>query len=978
MIFQGDGETAVAGRAAEGPPPPPRPAPIGSQQQLGKVRMAKKVNPAKPLVILVIVIAAAAAVLLYTQVASRYFQGTTAPTTVPNANFAQISSCREINSAGKYYLAGSLSTQIQSGACLNVTASNVQIICNGNGLYGSGPYVIVPPFTYGILASNVSNVSVEGCAIRNFSYGVYARSSRLLSISSSNVSSNYVSNIWLQNSSDSVISSDVLSYNPSAFGSLRINGSSTNDTVSDSRLAYNAKVGIVVNATGNRFVNNTIRTTPVSFSCSGINGFKHSNYASANICFNSSGCSFAVCRGANIQPNLTDVQLGKQVSSCGTISSSGTYRLSKDISMNYSLNSSATEQPCINITAKRVTLDCLGNSISDASTGINIFNSSVSVFNCNVRNSRIGINVGSFADINISGVTLRNNSGFGISLSGTQHAILSDINAYGNQYGLGLSGALYTVVNKFNFLLNRFGIYLTGSTTNTFEGGVAKNNSVADVYALDSALNVSSGNLFQASSCTVGDAPWANCKFRIAPSLQFYPLQSCSPLVKPGTYLLMSNLVGVTSTCFNILQNGTTLNCNGHSIISPVQRGSGILAAGKSDVLIENCSIYGFRNGIYASGSKIYISNIVSSGAVTGINVTGAKYITLINNTVNTTYNYSIYLSNVSQSLVQGNKINNGLYSNIALYLLDSASNFIRNNSFVSTVTGMFLDGNSRNNTVVYNYAERNAQDYVCSEQASGINSESVGINYGTKKYGCTWMAAVLPPSLQPASACTTTQAPNNFQLTSDYAYGSGSTCFTITKPDSSINCKGHTVIATNGGTFAEFENASGAASLSNCNLAGFTNAVLARNSSITISNDTFFTNSSVSSRSTAINVTGSQRLVVVNDTILSSQYGIIASNVASGSISDNFVDGSYTFRLTNVSNTKINNNVATASKVAMSLINSLRNSIKDNTFIGGEQGLLCSGASTNLDAASDLGGNKCSNSYACSAWLGSSLPSCT
>ncbi len=931
----------------------------------------------KPLIVLIVVVAAIGVSLFYLQGSLFSKHVTTSTTsTVSNIKMAQISSCGRINSSGHYYLSGSISTGIQEGACINVTSSNVSIICNGNGLYGSGPYVIVPPFTYGILVSNVENVSVHGCIIRNFSYGLYAGGARALSLTSSNLSRNYVSNVWLQNTSGSSIAFDTLDYNPSQFGSLHISGNSTNNTVSGSTVRYNAELGVSVNSTGNLFSNDTVLDSPVSLYCSGASGFRQSNRAAGTTCYNNTGCAFAVCGGTNIQPDLANITLSNTVNSCGSISAPGTYVMQHDIDMNGYVNSSGATQPCIEITSGNVTLDCDGHAIYNATTGIGVSAGNVTVEGCTVRDSKTGISIGEVSNVTLSNVSAYRNSVFGISLSGSTNVRMENVSARANDYGVSLYSTTYALLNRFSVTNNTFGIYLMGSDVNTFENGLAANNTKADVYAAGNTVNESSANLFQKSTCSVGDVKWAKCKLSINPSLAYYPIQSCMALSRPGTYMLASNLVGLTSTCFTVMQNGTTLNCNGHIIYSPAGTGSGISVQGKTNVLIENCNVHGFHNGVLAEGSQVFINGSTISASVVGINLTHSTASVLMNNTVNRTSNYSIYAANVVSSIIQNNRISGGLATNVGIYMNNSQRNFVLNNSMVSAVTGLYLDGLSTNNTVSDNSGSQNVYDYICSPRNGALGAELGGINFGTKKSGCVWMAATLPPSLpQSSPPCTTASKPTSFSLTNDYVYGTGATCFTVTANSTVINCNGHTIRATDGGTFAAFTGSGGKSAVENCNLIGFSDAITAIGSSVQEVNDTFYSNASSQSGAEAISINGGT-VYASNNRIVGPYRGIAVRNATAGTISYNNATGVYPYSLIDSSGITIQGNLASGATVAMSLVNSTKNTLLGNQFYGAT-GLFCGGTSKNPGSNSDQGGNSCSNSSGCSAWLTSSLSAC-
>lgn len=972
-------------KAAEQPIPQPEPTQQANPEPLQPLKMpgGKKKLKKLPVIIAIVVVIAMAAALFY--ISTRPSSSTTTiTTTVAQVHLSQINSCRVINTSGKYYVEGAVHTSIQAGSCIDVQASNVSIICNKNSITGSGPYVLTPPHTYGIMVANQSNVSIQGCVIGNFSYGVYASFSSRVSVTASNISQNYLSNIWLQNSTAATIANNYLSSSPSRYGSLSIAGNSTNNTVQNNTLKFNAQVGISVNSTGNRFINNSVTSTPLSFFCSPGVGFKPQNYASGNLCYNSTGCSFLQCKGSNVQSNTREVKLNSTISSCGAIKSPGRYYMYGNIDMQRFVNTSESTLPCINILANNVTLDCNNYYIINATTGIDIpAVSGTRITNCNVRDSETGISIESVSKANLTNVGLYNNAVSGISATGSSGLYMQNVTASGNEYGVSFSNVQGSTMYQFSLKNNTYGLYLAGSTQNAFSNGVSNGNAQVDVYATRDSLS-SSDNAWQKSTCTSTDADWApSCHVKISPSLQYYPLQACGPLTRSGQYLLETNLVGIGGNCFTVMQNGTSLNCKNHLLINPTHNGTAISSIGKSGVLIQNCSISGFNTGIKASGQSLVVVNTSITGSNTGINLTASTGSLLLNNSISHSYVFGLLMKNVTKSVVSRNLFSSGLENNTGLYLYNSPLNHVQNNTFSSVEVGLLINGNSTNNTISDNLATGNIYDYACSYQNSGINAELGGVNYGTTKYGCFWIVALLQNQRSPP--CTTTTTPTSYFLTNDYIYGYGATCFNIEANSTIINCQGHTIMATSGGTFAEFNNSNGKSVIENCNLIGFTTPIVARNSSISVINNTIYANASISPHTIAVNVSSSSNVDLADNYVVASAYGIMASNVASGKIQGNMVTASnVSYVLDKVQNVLVSGNDALyySSRIGMLLNNSLRNRLSQNYVSGTSAGLVCNGTSMQANGNTDLGGNMCRGfpgvgNTGCSAWLASSKESC-
>ena len=150
-------------------------------------------------------------------------------TTISKINVSALNSCRQINVSGSYFLQSNIHTSQSSGPCINITASNVKLVCNQNHISGSGPYLDTPPFTYGIMISKVSNVSIEDCQISNFSFGILSANSNHALILNNNISQNYVSEIDFINSSTNYVANNYISKSSSGNGAVNITNNSRNN-----------------------------------------------------------------------------------------------------------------------------------------------------------------------------------------------------------------------------------------------------------------------------------------------------------------------------------------------------------------------------------------------------------------------------------------------------------------------------------------------------------------------------------------------------------------------------------------------------------------------------------------------------------------------------------------------------------------------------------------------------------------------------
>ena len=143
---------------------------------------------------------------------------------VPN----QISSCMTISQPGIYQLTQDVSAP---GTCFTITSSNVVIDGESHSVSGPG---FVGHVTYGVLASGVTNITIDNVSISNFTDGIHLSSVSTGSVQNTNSHGN-------------------------SFQGLDLSGS-TNITVANNKFTNNGQYGIAYNNSnsGNQLINNVI------------------------------------------------------------------------------------------------------------------------------------------------------------------------------------------------------------------------------------------------------------------------------------------------------------------------------------------------------------------------------------------------------------------------------------------------------------------------------------------------------------------------------------------------------------------------------------------------------------------------------------------------------------------------------------------------------------------------------------------------
>jgi parallel beta-helix repeat protein len=955
----------------------------------------KKVGPPLPIksiliaVVIVAVIAAAAGAYAFiprgaavttvsTSTIGQHTQSTTSALVT-----SALSGCTNITSAGNYNVNFKIKTSLARGACINIMANNVRISCGGNKIVGSGPFDALPPFTYGIEVSKASNVTINDCQVANFSYGVAAFSSSKLTVLGSNVSSNYMSDVYLNSTTNSTIQNNRLTSALSWQGALFLSNGSVSTLVENNTVAYNQVYGVNVSANNENFLNNNVNgSSQYGFYCSPPNSYPISSTAKGNVCTNNNGCSFLSCQGSNLPANISKVILTNGVFGCGSINSPGSYTLEGNINMGVYLNisnpeSSSQQLPCIAITADNVNLNCNGHQIYNGTYPIGVYGASgVSVSNCRIQGAKgYGIVMLSTSNSTIFNTSVSDARLGGILIDNSNFDNVTNSSFTGGKFGVSINNSQSDNLLGVNSSKNTYGLFLSGSSIgNNFYKVTALNNSAIDVYA-GINLTGSQTEFVSGMSCYNTNAHWAPCKTFVVANLGYTPVTACIAISSPGTYIVQSDILSGTDSCISIKSNNVVFNCADKFIQGSRQASNGfaIVVNGSSNVLIANCTVMNFQGGVSAYKTKnLNISNIDVWNSAFGFLVNSSVNSNIENNYINTTTKYGMNFIAVNSSTIRQNTVwYGGVGSGIILN--NSRINNVVNNTVSGYQYGFVLIGTATNNTFSNNTASvSSTADFFCSPSTGDLNAEIGGIDYGATEIGCNWMALI--QKLSPTPECTATVSPDTFVFSSDYIYPFGSTCYTILSNDSTINCNGHTVVATNGGVFARVEAGTHGSLIENCYLKGFTTAIEAENGSATIFNNTILntgnsTGISVNDFSQGTinqnNVTGGGRAFEV----LNSFADIVNNNFVYAAKQGYYVYNSITIRMTG-------DNAAKTTSFGLVLNATSQGQFQSLNMSAGSVGLECIGSSRNSSALLDLGGNRCSSVRNCT-WLKTSAQTC-
>lgn len=899
----------------------------------------------------------------------------TVTTSIMQINMTNLSGCEVISAPGTYSVTSDFNTSITSGACILITADNVQLVGNQHKITGSGPYVGTPPYTYGVELVGVSNVSVTGLGLSRFSYGVFLNGTELSTISGDNITQSTLSGIYLVMSGNNTIENDQVSHSLSSQGGVHIESGGKN-VVRNSSIINNVYYGLVVNSTNNSFYGDVFASNPTDLLCNATSAFRYSNTFSGSTCSINDFCEFATCK-SNVPFNLSSLRLSQgNVSSCGSIFAPGSYVLTKNLSTSNYLNASnplTADVSCIKVFAPDVTIDCAGNAIDYSGYGIYLnstFNTSIS--NCAFNNDNYGIYANSAPDPHISNTTAGSDV-YGVYFYNITGGKIDSIKMSNNTYGIFLNSSFGVVLSQLDAQKNTFGVYSGSGGSNIFNGGYVFNNTKADVYCSPNEFN-SSTDLMQNVQCGITDCLWATCNQKTPPMEKAYPVSACMNITYSGLYSVVQNVLA-QGTCFNVRANNVTLDCGSH-LLSGSATGSAIYMNNETNVTLSNCKITGFNTGVNVSNTKFLdMRDMILNGTTIGTYLSKVSLSDI--NAVNSSgySSYGFFFDRVNDTNVMDDIASQGFAGATGFLFTNSTKNIVAFDNATENPTYGFVFTNSKNNNIFNNSAFSNTgSDYMCAGSSTGLYSEPLGINFGLSKDGCGWLVAVSPLVLGPQCAAVST--PEQMSFGSDLVYKEGATCFSVyltansSANGTTINCNRHIMYATHGGTFLNVVNAS-TVHLENCILINFTDAVSSGGLYTGIFNNT---------------IVEGQQAIVLNNTRFASIRGNKIQNITNGiSIADSNADSVFNNSMYNAAigmnfsgstNLDIEQNYLTNGVSGLTLRDSTQSTLKGNSFLNMvDTGIACYGTSSGQSSASlDLGGNSCSNNRNCT-WVTS--PSC-
>ncbi len=228
------------------------------------------------------------------------------------------------------------------------------------------------------------------------------------------------------------------------------------------------------------------------------------------------------------------------------------------------------------------------------------------------------------------------------------------------------------------------------------------------------------------------------------------PGVNCGDVITKNT-ILINNLLDCINNGLIIGANNIELNCNGHKIDGTFKGGSkGVDINGKNGVIIKNCKITDFSNGISLehSNGSYFEGNVFENNDFSGIYIERGSDNKIKNNLFNDTefgiqigssdfneISFNIFENN-DLGIWMGSSLNNTISDNTfsnndyALNLKYSSNNYVENNIANNNHYPFYLEGGS-NNYLNNNYAENSKLAFYLKMSVDNHLINNVAINNG-------------------------------------------------------------------------------------------------------------------------------------------------------------------------------------------------------------------------------------------------------
>jgi parallel beta-helix repeat protein len=393
-----------------------------------------------------------------------------------------MSGCIELNTIGETYYLRQDILQINATTCINITADNVTLDCQGHTIDAYKPMSGPNPGIYGIYAYRTTNVTIKNCVLTNWRYGIYISSSNYSTLSNIKASYNDYG-IYIISSNFNNLSNIIAE--PGYMGGIYISSSNYN-TLSNIIANGNAECGIYLISSNYNTLSNI---TASDYNDYGIYVY-YSNYNTlSNITANSNIWDgiYVYYSNYNTLSNITtnsNYKYGIYLYSSSSnltniVSNSNSYGISLYFS-SYSNLSNITA----NYNGDGIWLYDLGSATL---SNINVsYNRDCGMYlqglsSITFSNITANYNGGGFCFFdcfsgNFSNITTNYNN-YGIYLQGLGSSILSNITTNYNNYGIYFYSSSSNILSNIIIDSNSYGVVLYSSNSNTIKNSIIQNNS---------------------------------------------------------------------------------------------------------------------------------------------------------------------------------------------------------------------------------------------------------------------------------------------------------------------------------------------------------------------------------------------------------------------------------------------------------------------------------------------------------------------
>ena len=606
-----------------------------------------------------------------------------------------LAACANLTTAGETYNL-TANASISSLTCMNISAANVTLNCNGYSITGNNA-----SGTYGVL-SNAFNTTVKNCIISNFTHGIYfdGAVNGLIQNNSVNVTRASGVGIYLfSNADNNIVQNNTASSR--AFVGIR-SWSSSNVTLANNNGTSTSYAGIQIYGASNSNITGNIGTSTSSMGFS-AEGDYYSTYSN-NTGISTSG--YGVNINAAINSNYTNMA-GTSTSNYGVRFYPGNAAYGYG---NRLVNTTASSATSFGLFVQWYAANntFIGGSAKGTYAIVVNYSSSGNNFtNMTFNGTTADIYVDSSSGNNLFYYNNISGTGIWVNNSNSTNSFNTTIDSKG--------------VGNIYYFANNTGAWATFDITDTDANGYADSGSSRPFNATTVGGNWSGvgGDWFPYSTNTRG----------------------CANLTTAGqTYTLLYNLSISGQTCMNISAANVTLNCAGYSITGSNTTSTYGVYSNQFNTTVKNCVISNFSTGIYFdTADNGTIQNTSSSTThSTGYGIylyNSANYNNISNSTGTSTSNYGIYLQLSSNNNFITNSTGTST-SNAGILLFSSSNNTLTNSTFTSTSNiGIYLYSSSNNiltnstgTSTSYIGILLNSGSYNTITNSNGTSNSSYGI----------------------------------------------------------------------------------------------------------------------------------------------------------------------------------------------------------------------------------------------------------